>query len=145
MPEQPGARRDRLARTSESVLLGFDFGLKRIGVSVGDRVSCTARPLATVDSANGPDWAAISRLIDDWRPGALVIGRPLTMDGQTQAMTAAAERFARRLHGRYHLPIHLAEERMTSLATQDMRVPEGSDAAAAAEILSDWLAGHAGT
>ena len=142
MPDRPGAG-SALAKASPEVLLGFDYGLKRIGVAVGDRVSGTARPLATVDSANGPDWDEISRLIDDWQPGALVIGRPTTLSGATQPMTAAAERFARRLGGRYHLPTYLAEERMTSLATQDMRVPEGSDAAAAAEILSDWLIHHA--
>lgn len=132
-----------LASQASQVYLAFDYGMRRIGVAVGDAVSCTARPLATVDSTQGPDWTHIAALLEDWKPGALVIGRPLTMDGQTQTMTRAAERFARRLHGRYQLPVHLAEERMTSLATQDMGVAEGSDAAAAAEILSDWLGNHA--
>lgn len=132
-----------LAPQASQVYLAFDYGMRRIGVAVGDAVSCTARPLATVDSTQGPDWTHIAALLDDWKPGALVIGRPLTMDGQTQTMTRAAERFARRLHGRYQLPVHLAEERMTSLATQNMAVAEGSDAAAAAEILSDWLGNHA--
>lgn len=132
-----------LAASASQVYLAFDYGMRRIGVAVGDAVSCTARPLATVDSTQGPDWTHIAALLDDWKPGALVIGRPLTMDGQAQTMTRAAERFARRLHGRYQLPVHLAEERMTSLATQDMDVVEGSDAAAAAEILSDWLGNHA--
>ncbi|MBR9812447.1 Holliday junction resolvase RuvX [bacterium] len=131
-----------LARSAAEVFLGFDYGMRRIGVAVGDAVSRTARPLATVDSTQGPDWPHITNLLDDWKPGALVVGRPLTMAGQQQTMTRAAERFARRLHGRYHLPVHLAEERMTSLATQDMNVAEGSDAAAAAEILTDWLANH---
>lgn len=131
-----------LAPSAAEVFLGFDYGMRRIGVAVGDAVSRTARPLATVDSTQGPDWPHITNLLDDWKPGALVVGRPLTMAGQQQTMTRAAERFARRLHGRYHLPVHFAEERMTSLATQDMNVAEGSDAAAAAEILTDWLANH---
>ena len=131
-----------LAPSAAQVFLAFDYGMRRIGVAVGDAVSCTARPLATVDSTQGPDWPHIANLLADWKPGGLVIGRPLTMDGQPQTMTRAAERFARRLHGRYHLPVHMAEERMTSLATQDMAVAEGSDAAAAAEILSDWLTTH---
>ena len=125
-----------LSATATQVYLGFDYGLRRIGVAVGDGVSRTARPLATVDSTQGPDWARIGTLLEDWKPGALVVGRPLTLAGDQQTMTRAAERFARRLHGRYQLPVHLAEERMTSLATQDMAVAEGSDAAAAAELLA---------
>lgn len=132
-----------LSPQNAKVFLAFDYGMRRIGVAVGDAVSGTARPLATVDSTQGPDWASIGGLLDDWKPGALIVGRPLTMNGERQTMTQAAERFARRLHGRYQLPVHMAEERLTSLATQDMRVPEGSDAAAAAEILSDWLMHHA--
>ena len=65
-----------------SSVLGFDFGTKRIGVAVGQTITCTANPLATVRASDGrPDWSAINALIDVWTPAAIVVGMPVNMDG----------------------------------------------------------------
>lgn len=112
---------------SGRTLLGFDYGTKHIGVAVGQELTGTSTPLATLPSRyENPDWGTISRLIEEWRPAALVVGIPLNMDGTDQPMTKAARRFARRLEGRFRLPVHLADERLSSVEAG--RLLHGHDA-----------------
>jgi putative Holliday junction resolvase len=102
-------------RKKQRTLLGFDFGTKRIGVAVGQEVTGTARPLTTLNAVkHKPDWDGISRLIKEWQPDLLVVGLPLHMDGTEQEMTRAARRFSNQLNGRYHLPVELMDERLSS-------------------------------
>lgn len=141
MPE-PAAPLAKTAMTAQT-LLGFDFGTRRIGVAVGQRVTGTSRALTTLTAREGqPDWAQVEQLIATWRPDALVVGLPLALDGSRSEVTAAAERFARRLHGRFRLPVHMQDERLSSYAAEQLT--EGSrrdrlDATAARIILQDWL------
>ncbi|NOY72056.1 MAG: Holliday junction resolvase RuvX [Gammaproteobacteria bacterium] len=96
-------------------VLGFDYGLRRIGTAVGQTLTATATPGVTLIANQGkPDWQAISQLIDDWQPTALIVGLPLNMDDSEQQLTAAARRFGNQLHGRYQLPVYFADERLTS-------------------------------
>lgn len=125
-------------------LLGFDFGTRRIGVAVGQRVTGTSRALATLNARDGqPDWAQVEQLVATWQPDALVVGLPLRLDGSRSEVTAAAERFARRLHGRLRLPVHMQDERLSSYAAGQLadgaHKCDGLDAAAAQIILQDWL------
>lgn len=135
-------------------LLGFDFGTRRIGVAIGQVLTRTARPLAVLHSRDGgPDWNAIGALIGQWRPDALVVGMPLHMDGTEHELTAAARRFGNRLAGRYNLPVHRVDERLTSVEAERLlaesatdtgrrRRPGNADAIdslAAAIILQAWL------
>ncbi|VAW78221.1 Putative pre-16S rRNA nuclease Yqg [hydrothermal vent metagenome] len=125
-------------------LLGFDYGRKRIGVAVGQQLTCSASPLTTVSARDGkPDWPAISRLLDEWKPDALVVGIPYHMDGTEQDMTRAAQRFGRQLEGRYQLPVHHAEERLTSYVVEsslnDRTGKMAIDPLSAQVILQDWL------
>lgn len=102
-------------------LLGFDFGTRRIGVAVGQEITATATALETVRANDGkPDWPAITRLIRDWQADALVVGLPLNMDGSEQEMTRAARRFANQLEGRYHLPVYLTDERLSSVSAEQI-------------------------
>ena len=134
-------------------LLGFDFGSRRIGVAVGQRITGTASALTTLPARDGqPDWDQISKLLETWQPQALVVGQPLQLDGSRSDITEAAERFARRLEGRFRLPVYLCDERLSSHAADhwlsehrgDKRgTPSGGlDAAAAQIILQDWLDSH---
>lgn len=133
--------------------LGFDFGLKRVGVAVGSH-DTDARPLATArNGGGGPDWHLIDALIREWTPTALVVGVPYNADGSPHAVTVAAESFAAELAARHALPVHTVDERYSSVEAEGAlaerrrrgdhrRVRRGDvDAAAAAVILSDWLAG----
>ncbi|HEY5700965.1 MAG TPA: Holliday junction resolvase RuvX [Gammaproteobacteria bacterium] len=130
-----------------STLLAFDFGLKRIGVAVGQTLTGTATPLEIVSVKNNrPDWAVIARLVETWSPDALVVGLPLNMDGSEQEMTNHARRFSRRLNGRFNLPVHLADERLStreakSRMVENSAAADSADAVAAQVILEGWLAG----
>ena len=126
-------------------LLAFDYGEKHIGVAVGQTLTGTANPLETVRvTSASPDWNAISRIVNTWRPAALVVGLPLNMDGTEQNVTRSARRFGNQLLGRYRLPVHLVDERLTTREARDRLALEGrvgsDDHPVAAQIiLESWL------
>jgi putative Holliday junction resolvase len=149
MPEALANVITGMTRTAPpQTLLGFDFGSRRIGVAVGQRITGTASALTTLTARDGqPDWNEIEKLIATWQPDALVVGLPLALDGSHSDMTRAAERFARRLHGRFQLPAYLHDERLSSHAAEHW-TDQGSgkaaprdtlDKVAAQIILQDWL------
>ncbi len=135
-------------------VLAFDFGLKRIGVAVGDWENCLAHALETIQSdANDARFGRIAALIQEWRPTHLVCGLPFSMDGTEHDISRRARRFANQLHGRFSLPVALVDERLTSFAA-DLRLREAgvnwkdrngrarkglNDAGAAQQILQDYF------
>lgn len=140
-----------------ATLLAFDYGRRRIGVAVGNTLTGRARALETLAAGErGPDWARIAALLAEWRPARLVVGVPYN-DADAPASESAAEiaaeaqRFARRLHGRYRLPVDTVDERLSSAeayaglrserhAGRRGRIDKKDiDSAAAAVILQDWL------
>jgi putative Holliday junction resolvase len=128
------------------VLLGFDYGSHKIGIAVGQAMTRTATPLETIGRVrNKPDWERIAALLDEWHPDALVVGHPFEMTDREANNAEAAKRFARQLHGRFHLPVHLADERLTSreawaqLGDAAAADPTRVDAFAAKLILETWL------
>jgi putative Holliday junction resolvase len=137
---------------SAGKLLGFDYGARKIGVAVGQTLTGTATPIVTLHSVKRqPDWEGITKLLSSWRPEALVVGIPYNMDDSANEMTAAALRFGRQLAGRYHLPVHLIDERLTTIEARriiDQAISTGSharrlekiDQLAAQLILESWLA-----
>jgi putative Holliday junction resolvase len=126
-------------------LLGFDYGTRKIGVAVGQTVTGTATPLETLQLINSkPDWERIANLIEEWRPEALVVGLPLDVDDSETDATQSALRFSRQLAGRFHLKVHLADERYSSFEARDRlnhkaKRWEEYDAVAAKLILETWL------
>lgn len=133
----------------QMIFLAFDYGEKRIGAAVGDALTGTAQCLPTI---NGTDWAAIQKVIADWRPAALVVGLPLHESGAEQPITAAVRRFAQQLRERSRLSVHICDERYSSRAADDelrgarasgrmtRRVRKGDrDGQAARVILEQWL------
>ena len=127
------------------VLLGFDFGVKRIGVAVGQSVTGSARPLKTVRARNNkPDWPGISELVSTWQPMGLVVGLPFNMDGTEQDTTDRARRFGRQLEARYRLPVHFVDERLSTVEARarlrTRRRPDDElDPVAAQLILETWF------
>lgn len=129
------------------IALGFDFGQRRIGVAIGGTLSGTAQPLSIVPTRQQrPDWSAICDLIGAWHPDGLVVGVPHHADGTPNALTTAALRFSRQLHGRFHLPVATIDERLSSWEAQQRVLSKGRrnahaaiDAEAAALILQSWL------
>lgn len=130
-------------------VLAFDFGERRIGVATGETLLRSAHPLTVIRAeSNDERFAAIGRLIDEWRPEQLVVGLPTHADGTPHAMTQRAERFAGRLARRFRLPVALADERLTSRDAEARLRETGRnaktakpllDAVAAQLILQTWL------
>lgn len=141
---------DPAALPARGTVLAFDFGERRIGVAVGECALRTASALTTLDAeTNDARWSGIGRLLDEWKPALLVVGLPLSPDGEPHDMTARAQRFARQLEGRYRLPVALQDERFTS-AEADAQLRDGGqkdwrerkkqlDAHAAQLILKDYF------
>jgi len=96
--------------------LSFDYGEKRIGVASGNSLSKTAAALAVVANSSGtPDWQQIDELVESWQPIALVVGDPLTEIGDVAEITRQARGFAKRLGKRYKIPVHMHDERHSSI------------------------------
>jgi len=133
--------------TPESLaLLCFDYGTKKIGVAVGQTLTNTATPLGVISVRQGkPDWDRLTAFIRAWRPQALIVGDPLTMDGSRQTLTDHADKFARQLTGRFKLPVHRADERLTTIEAlvREQKKTE-IDHIAAQIILEGWLEQNAG-
>lgn len=122
-------------------VMAFDFGTRRIGVAVGQTVSRTATALDVLLVKNGePPWPSLEGLINEWRPDQLVVGMPDTADGKPPALQEPIERFARRLSGRYGLPVSFVNEHLSSYAARDAGAGGAElDARAARMILETWF------
>lgn len=137
----------------DGTVLGFDVGMRRIGVAVGNAMTGGARAVAVVDVRDaGPEWAQVERLLREWRPDGLIVGDPLTLDGGDQPIRKVAQAFARELRQRTRLPVVMVDERNSSQEAA-MRFAEERaegkrkrrdagllDAVAAAVIVDRWLA-----
>ena len=132
------------------LLLGFDFGTKQIGVAVGQAITGQARELCTLKAQNGiPDWDKVQALIKEWQPDAIVVGLPLNMDGTRSNMSDLAEKFSRKLNGRFGVAVYTHDERLTTFEAKGERMARGGqkgsyrdnpvDAIAAALLLQGWL------
>lgn len=125
-------------------VLGFDFGMRHIGVAVGQRSTQLARPLPAIKAENGvPKWGQVLALITEWEARALVVGIPYNMDGTKQNTTFAARRFANKLADRARLPAYLTDERLTSVEAKqqihDQKLGFDVHSYSAKLILEQWL------
>ncbi|KAB8048468.1 Holliday junction resolvase RuvX [Janthinobacterium rivuli] len=120
-------------------ILAFDFGLKRIGVAIGNTMICQAKPLSVITAtANEPKFAAIDSLIKEWGASRIVVGLPSHPDGTEHEMSARCRRFANQVHGRFNLPVELVDERYSSAVIAAKR-GEVIDDRAAAVILQQYF------
>ncbi len=136
-------------KPSPARVMAFDWGLRNIGIAVGNSALGTSEPLTIVRARDGAaDFDAIGKLIAEWQPGQLLVGEPLNMDGSDADITPRARKFARQLEGRFNLPVSLVDERLSSQeakANQKERGHHGHwgsdpiDAEAADIILRTWL------
>lgn len=129
-------------------VLCFDFGLKRIGVAVGQTVTRSAHPLTVLKANQGtPNWLLVTQLIKEWQPDALVVGIPLNMDGSQQPISELAHVFAQALREQSALTVYEVDERLTTIEARATIFADGGyralrapvDGVAAQIILEDWL------
>ena len=118
--------------------LAFDFGMKRTGVAVGNRLLRSATPQGTVRAEGDARFAPIEKHIHEWRPDALVVGVPFHPDGAPHENTQRAQRFARQLRGRFNLPVYEVDERYSTTEAA-AGAPRDIDAASACVILEQFL------
>ena len=130
-------------------IIALDFGLRNIGVAVGNSLSGTAQPLTIISAKDGvPDWPALTALTNEWQPHRIIVGHPLNMDGSASELSQRATKFARQVEGRLGRPVTLVDERLSSREAKTMALLRGHkgdfaaepvDAEAAAIILTTWL------
>ena len=139
--------------TSQNVIMGFDYGTRKIGIAVGQLITKTANPIAIISARDGvPDWSEIEKLILEWQPTQFVIGLPLNMDETESEMSQRSLKFARRLTGRFNIPHDAIDERLTSREARSLHESHSStrrgpadrsrdeiDDIAAQIILESWL------
>jgi len=123
------------------ICMGFDFGMKKIGIAIGQSITGTANPLAIITAKDGqPDWVALEKIVKQWQPNKFIVGLPINMDGTASEMSSKAEKFARRLTGRYDIPHQTWDERLTSFVAKEFANPyELVDAIAAKLILESYF------
>ncbi|WP_420476082.1 Holliday junction resolvase RuvX [Noviherbaspirillum sp. ST9] len=124
-------------------VLCFDFGLKRIGVAIGNTLIRHAQPLSVISAAtNDAKFAEIGDLIKEWQPRLCVVGLPLHPDGAEHEMTVRCRRFANQLNGRFGVATALVDERYSSAVIAQKR-GEAVDAQSAAIILQQYFNDYA--
>ena len=123
---------------TQASFLAFDFGLKRIGVAVGNRLTRSATPQPTIRAEGEARWAPIASRLAQWQPDALVVGVPFHPDGAEHENTVRARKFARQLRGRFNLPVYEVDERYSTTEAHAAGARD-ADAASAAIILEQFL------
>lgn len=124
---------------SVETIFAFDFGVKRIGVAMGNTMIRQAQPVKVISAIdNATRFADIQALLDEWKPARLVVGLPMHPDGAEHEMTARARKFANQLNGRFNLPVELVGERYSSAVISAKR-GEVIDDRAAAIILQQYF------
>jgi putative Holliday junction resolvase len=126
---------------TEETLLAFDYGVKKIGVAIGNTLTRQARPLQIVaTSTREQRFRAIAELVGEWMPDRVIVGLPLAPDGGEQYATSRCRRFANQLRGRFGLDVELVDERNSSVeAQQVLGTHDADDAVAAAIILQRYF------
>ena len=109
------------ATVLKSTVLCFDFGEQRIGIAVGEHLLANANPLTTIDNeSNDIRFTIISQLIEEWQPKLLIVGLPLSLEGAETDVSQLCKKFARRLNGRFNIPVLLIDERYSSVEASSM-------------------------
>ncbi|MFT7559904.1 MAG: putative Holliday junction resolvase [Flavobacteriales bacterium] len=131
-----------------TTVLAFDFGVKNIGVAIGQSEIHSAKPLKGLKAREGqPNWGEIEALLNEWKPDTVVVGLPLNMDGSEGEITRRARKFAQRIQGRFNQSIAFMDERLSSFEAKQEAKAEGHsghygrnpiDAIAARLILESW-------
>lgn len=136
-------------KAGQRLIMAFDYGTRRIGVSVGNEMLRSASALDPLNARDGiPDWGVIENLLKEWQPDLLVVGLPIHDDGSESDMSVRARKFGNRLHGRFGSPVEMFDERGTTRAAKLIAKAQGHkgnyrdrgvDGIAAQLILEGWF------
>lgn len=128
-------------KSQQGTVLAFDFGEQRIGVAVGEHLIKVASPLIQMDEeSNEIRFNIITNLVREWQPTLLVVGLPLNLNGEETPISQLCRKFARRLNGRFNLPVMLIDERYSSFAAEELLAEQGVKGRAQKEMLDQMAA-----
>jgi putative Holliday junction resolvase len=141
-----------MTSSAPQLILGFDYGTRRVGVACGNTLTHSARPLKTLSRGSLPPWGDIASLVNEFSPSQFVVGLPYNMDGTETALTPEVRLFADELGTRFKVPVALVDERLSSRAAEAelrdarangrmrKRVTHGDvDMTAAKVLVEQWL------
>ena len=107
------------------VIVAFDFGLKHIGMAIGQEITNTAQTFYSLKAESGePNWDELDIIVRDWQPKLFVVGNPINMDGSDSDMKEKSDKFSNLIRQRYNIPVELMDER---LSTREARERMKSD------------------
>ena len=124
--------------TNLATFMAFDFGEKRVGVAVGNRMMRSAQPTATIQAQGDSRFVMIAKRIEEWKPDALIVGVPYHPDGAEHENTLRARKFGRQLYGRFGLKVYEVDERYSTTEALSSNARD-ADAASACIILEQFL------
>lgn len=128
--------------------MALDIGTRKIGVATGHSLIATTTPQTAIKADQAtPNWPELEALLKKWQPQLVVVGWPLNMDGSETFLTAACERAANKIHGRYNIAVRCVDERLSTREAYEIALsdPDANwknkpvDAIAAAVILDSWF------
>lgn len=140
--------KDRDLVVKGETVLAFDFGLRKIGVAVGNTLTKTTMPLDIIHTKNGSTpWSDIENLLEEWKPLSVIVGDPINMDDTFSEMSGKARKFAQRLHGRFSVKVLMIDERLSSFEAKSFFQNEfggktnldNIDSFAAEIVLKSWM------
>ena len=140
--------KDRDLVVKGETVLAFDFGLRKIGVAVGNTLTKTTMPLDIIYTKNGgTPWSDIENLLEEWKPLSVIVGDPINMDDTFSEMSGKARKFAQRLHGRFSVKVLMVDERLSSFEAKSFLQNEfggktsldNIDSFAAEIVLKSWM------
>ncbi|XBC38148.1 MAG: Holliday junction resolvase RuvX [Buchnera aphidicola (Floraphis choui)] len=131
------------------IILSFDFGIKSIGVAVGQNITKTAQILPSIKVKNKViNLKKFETLFFEWKPNYIIIGLPLNMNGTEQSLTKQSKKFSKKLFSHFKIPIHLHDERLTTVEAKSILFERNGfkslkknkiDSLSAAIILESWF------
>lgn len=125
----------------QGAVLAFDFGEQRIGVALGEHLVGNATPLTTIDAeSNQVRFEQIANLVETWQPRLFIVGLPLNLDGEETAISQLSRKFARRLNGRFNLPVFLVDERFSSTEASEQLNRQGVRGRAQKSVIDQMAA-----
>ena len=124
-------------------IIAFDYGEKKIGVAVGQTSTNTSSPLKIIfNKDNKTNWISISSLLNEWKPGLILVGKPLNMDGSDSEIMKKVDKFYKELKSIYDADIEFVDERLTTFEAREILKDEkhdNVDAHAAKILIDNWF------
>ena len=130
------------------IVMAFDFGIKHIGIAIGQEITKTASTFYSIKALEGqPDWNELDDIIHEWKPDLIVVGDPYNMDGSRSKLQDMSDRFSDALYKRYQIQLEKTDERLSSreanerLQNLDIGTKSSSNkhSISAQVILEDWF------